>query len=99
MGAVGRLENGQFSLEHDDSLFEFLDYGGELFCGEALPDVLGAVRIPGLDVEHEHPLGAGLVAGIEQAIQKSGIVFDHLGASPDLDATPVRGGGEDGEGS
>ena len=36
--------------------------------------MLGTVHIPGLDVEYKHALGAGLIAGIEQAFEQSGIV-------------------------
>tara|TARA_Y100000588_G_scaffold348908_1_gene398891 strand:+ start:77 stop:487 length:411 start_codon:yes stop_codon:yes gene_type:complete len=84
-----RLERRQFGLELGDALLEFFDDGGVLLGGEARLDVLRSVDVPGVDVENKDALGAGLVAGVEQAFEQLRVVLDDFGATPYFDAAAV----------
>ena len=73
-------------FQFGDVLKQLLDFGGDLFVGEALADVLFTIDVPGSDVESDGAHGFGFVVFGHEACDQIGIVFDKLGSAPDLDA-------------
>ena len=45
-------------------------------------DVLGAIHVPGFEVEDDRALGVGGVGGVGEFFRRGRVVFDDLGGSP-----------------
>jgi len=71
----------------------------DLFFRKTSHNVRRTVHVPGLDREQDNAFGTRLIALVEQALDQGGVVFDHAGPRPDLDALTSRGVEKEQEGA